>query len=208
LKHEDIWENQEKLVKLFSPDICIGIDEVGRGSLAGPVIAVAVALRNCTRIDVYDSKKVLKNKRKEIFLEILRQNPFLGIGVVSQFVIDKINILNATKLAMNKALSQCLVAITKEFTKNINPLVLIDGNFILDDVSCKQIAIKKGDSGIAIIAVASIIAKVVRDEIMNVLDTLYPNYSFSQNKGYGTKEHILAISNYGFSHLHRLTFKI
>lgn len=208
MKHEDIWENQEKLVKLFSPDICIGIDEVGRGSLAGPVIAAAVALRKCTRIDVYDSKKVLKNKRKEIFLEILRQNPFLGIGVISQFVIDKINILNATKLAMNKALSQCLVAINKEFTNYTNPLVLIDGNFILEDFACKQVSIKKGDSEVAIIAAASIIAKVVRDEIMNVLDTLYPNYSFSQNKGYGTKEHILAISNYGFSHLHRLTFKI
>lgn len=208
MKHEDLWENQEKLVKLFSPDICIGIDEVGRGSLAGPVVAAAVALRNCARIDVNDSKKVLKNKRSEIFLEILKQNPFLGIGVVSQFVIDKINILNATKLAMKKALSECIISLNKEFTDSFDPLVLIDGNFILENVPYRQIAIKKGDSGVAIIATASIVAKVVRDEIMDIYDELYPNYSLSQNKGYGTKEHIIAISNYGYSHLHRLTFKI
>ena len=208
MKHKVLWENQEKLAKVFSPDICIGIDEAGRGSLAGPVVAAAVALRDCKRIDVYDSKKVSGNRRAEIFLEILKQNPFLGMGVVSQAVIDKINILNATKLAMKKALSQCLIAINKEFANYTNPLVLIDGNFILEDFNCKQVAIKKGDSEVAIIATASIVAKVIRDEIMNVLDELYPNYSLSKNKGYGTKEHILAISNYGFSHLHRLTFKV
>jgi len=208
LKHENLWENQEKFIKFFSPDICIGIDEVGRGSLAGPVVAAAVALRNCTKIDVNDSKKISENKRTEIFLEILKQKPFLGIGVVSQFVIDKINILNATKLAMKKALSECIISLNKEFTDSFDPLVLIDGNFILENVPYKQIAIKKGDSNLAIIATASIVAKVIRDEIMNIFDELYPNYLLSKNKGYGTREHILAISNFGFSHLHRLTFKI
>jgi len=207
LKHKKLWRNQEKLIKLFSPDICIGVDEVGRGSLAGPVLAAAIAFRDSKMIEVCDSKEILEERRQEIFFDILRQKPFLGIGVISQAIIDRVNILNATKLAMKKALSLCFTAIDRE-TNSTNPLVLIDGNFILKDFTCRQLAIKKGDSEIAIIAAASIIAKVIRDEIMGVLHNLYPIYLLAKNKGYGTKEHIFAISNFGLSPLHRLTFKV
>lgn len=207
MKYRNLWKNQEKLVKLFSSDICIGVDEVGRGSLAGPVVAVAVSFRSSKKLEVYDSKKISEKKRLDIFTEILKQKPLLGVGIVSQLVIDKVNILNATKLAMKKALSLCFSVLNEEINP-ANPLVLIDGNFILEDFACKQIAVENGDSEIAIIAAASIIAKVIRDEIMNVLSDICPKYLLFKNKGYGTKEHLLAISNFGFSHLHRITFRI
>ena len=135
LKHKKLWRNQEKLIKLFSPDICIGVDEVGRGSLAGPVLAAAIAFLDSKMIEVCDSKEILEERRQEIFFDILRQKPFLGIGVISQAIIDRVNILNATKLAMKKALSLCFTAIDRE-TNSTNPLVLIDGNFILKDFTC------------------------------------------------------------------------
>lgn len=211
IKNKDsklLWDNQDKLVKTFSPDICIGVDEVGRGSLAGPVLACAMAFpNNIKNLNVCDSKDITEKKRKEIFDEILINNPFLGLGIVPPNIIDKINILNATKLAMKKAILECIKAINIVlFYKD--PLVLIDGNFILKDIKYKQIAVIDGDSRVAVIASASIIAKVIRDEIMRVLDEIYPSYLFAKNKGYGTKEHIFAISKFGFSSLHRLTFSI
>ncbi len=203
----ELWENQEKLAKTFSSDICIGVDEVGRGCLAGPVVAVAIAFRNVKNLAIRDSKELSEKKRREIFTKILEYKPFFGVGLVSQHTIDKINILNATKLAMRKAILKCTKEISKILTPK-NPLILIDGNFIVNDIGYRQISIVNGDSKVAVIAASSIIAKVVRDEMMRALDKIYPQYLFSKNKGYGTKEHIIAISKFGFSSLHRLTFNV
>lgn len=203
----ELWENQEKLAKTFSSDICIGVDEVGRGCLAGPVVAAAIAFRNVKNLAIRDSKELSEKKRREIFTKILEYKLFFGVGLVSQHTIDKINILNATKLAMRKAILKCTKEISKILTPK-NPLILIDGNFIVNDIGYRQISIVNGDSKIAVIAASSIIAKVVRDEMMRALDKIYPQYLFSKNKGYGTKEHIIAISKFGFSSLHRLTFNV
>ena len=173
-----------------------GIDEVGRGPLAGPVYAVAFLFNENEINGVNDSKKLTPKKRELLFQEIEKNNLKYGLGISSVEEIDNINILNATKLAMKRALSNL---------KIIPDLVLVDGNFS-PDFGVKSIPIVKGDSKSYSISCASIIAKVLRDKFMTDIDEKFPNYGFKQNKGYGTKFHIESIKKFGPCEIHRKLF--
>ena len=172
-----------------------GVDEAGRGPLAGPVVAAAVILKKGDFIaGLNDSKKLSEKRREELFDEITKKAVAYGVGIVDEKCIDKINILRATKLAMMEAVGK------------INPdYVLVDA-VELEKLRVGQNAIIKGDAKSVSIAAASIIAKVTRDRIMVNLDKEYPQYGFLKHKGYGTKEHIDAIKKFGASPIHRKTF--
>lgn len=196
-----MYQKKEKIV--------FGIDETGRGPLSGPVIAVAVydkterSFNSVTNnIKIKDSKKMTEKQREEVY-KFLKKNKQVewGIGNVSNIVIDKINILEATKLAMKKAVFN----LEKKIQKKAN-LLLIDGNFKIN-VSTKQKSIIKGDEKILLISLASIVAKVHRDRIMKNYHKKYPEYNFTQNKGYPTREHYRKLSENGACKIHRKTFK-
>jgi ribonuclease HII len=173
-----------------------GVDEAGRGPLAGPVVAAAVILNRDTDIQgLDDSKKLSPKKREELYPKI--QTMAHGVGVVSSEVIDKINILQATRMAMKLAVEKLLI------TPNI---LLIDGNQKIES-TIEQWAIVKGDSKSISIAAASVLAKVTRDHIMAKYHNEYPQYEFSRHKGYGTKRHRYLIAEYGPCPIHRKTFR-
>lgn len=174
-----------------------GIDEAGRGPLAGPVVAASVILPEKVFIkNLNDSKKLTPKKRQELF-EVIKETAIsYGIGVVDEKCIDKINILNATKLAMEKAIK----------SMEEKPDILLIDALELENIGLEQISIKKGDSLSVSIAAASILAKVTRDRIIEEMDSVYPQYGFSRHKGYGTKEHIEAIKKFGICPIHRVSF--
>jgi len=177
--------------------ILAGVDEAGRGPLAGPVVAAAVIFNKSAFIaGVNDSKKIKEKEREILFEEIIRKSFRYGIGVVNHQTIDKINILQATLLAMQIAVGKLKIK---------TDLILIDGNKSFDTKSNVETVIK-GDLKSFSIAAASIIAKVTRDRIMRKADTKFPQYKWYKNKGYGTREHIEAIKIYGFTPMHRKTF--
>ncbi len=174
-----------------------GIDEAGRGPLAGPVVAAAVILPEDRPIlYVDDSKKLSEKKREELYEVILKEARYVGVGMASEKRIDEINILNATKEAMATAVEK--LGVTPD-------LLLIDA-VRLSEVKIRQVPIIKGDAKSASIAAASIVAKVTRDRIMREYDTLYPGYGFRQHKGYGSAEHIAALMKLGPCPLHRRSF--
>ena len=174
-----------------------GIDEAGRGPLAGPVVASVVVLKPNTKIEgINDSKKISEAKREELLDIIKEQALDYGIGIVNNEDIDEINILNATYLAMKKAIN-CL--------KNTPDYLLIDAATI-PGIDIDQKPIIKGDSKSISIAAASIFAKVTRDNIMYQYDEMFPEYGFKSHKGYGTKEHYEAIEKYGITRIHRKSF--
>ena len=175
-----------------------GIDEVGRGPLAGPVMAAAVVLPPyCELPGIDDSKKLTPLKREKLYVDIFEAAISVGIGRVDQVEIDKINILNASLKAMAIALKNLSCPVE---------YVLVDGIFpVATDVS--QMTLKKGDSQSVLIAAASVVAKVTRDKIMEAYHDQYPCYNFARNKGYGTREHLDALKKYGCSPLHRKTFR-
>ena len=176
--------------------IC-GIDEVGRGPLAGPVVAGAVILpRDCDILYLNDSKQLSEKKREELNDIILEKAVATGIGVISPERIDEINILQATYIAMRQAIAELAVA----------PDLLLNDAVTIPEVSVKQVPIIKGDAKSISIGAASIIAKVTRDRLMKEYDAIMPEYGFAQNKGYGTKEHIEALQKYGPSPIHRKSF--
>jgi len=173
-----------------------GVDEAGRGPLAGPVVAAAVMLNSNHQLSyLNDSKQILPSKREKIFIEILK-NARIGIGVVEESIIDEINIYQASRLAMKRAVLDLAT---------VPECLLIDGKMKLD-LPIKQIAIVKGDAKSAVIAAASIVAKVYRDRWMGFLDELYPFYEFSRHKGYATQLHRDRLRQYGPSPVHRKTF--
>lgn len=173
-----------------------GIDEVGRGPLAGPVVAAAVILpENIFISGINDSKKLSSKKREQLYQEIKNEALAIGIGVVGADVIDEINIYQATKKAMNIAINQ--LSIFPDF-------LLIDAMKI--DTPITQRSLIKGDSLSVSIASASIIAKVYRDRLMMEYSKKYPEYQFEKNAGYGTREHIQAIRKFGPTPIHRKTF--
>lgn len=175
-----------------------GVDEAGRGPLAGPVVAAAVVLpRSCSITGLDDSKKLTPVKRERLFPIIQKQAVSIGIGVVMHRIIDEINILEATKRAMVKAVAS--------LKKNPDYL-LIDGNAPLD-ILIDQRTVIKGDAKSASIACASIIAKVLRDRIMEAYDRIFPLYRFAAHKGYPTKTHRKAIRDFGACSIHRKTFR-
>ncbi len=177
--------------------IIAGVDEAGRGPWAGPVVAAAVILNRAFCPEgLDDSKKLSKQKREKLFNEIINVADF-GIGVVGESVIDQINILEATKLAMKDAVMDLL---------RRPQIVLVDGNQKFDVQHMEIIPIVKGDSKSLSIAAASIIAKVTRDRIMEDLSNEFPEYSWEENAGYGTAKHIAAIERHGICKYHRKSF--
>lgn len=178
------------------PVIC-GVDEAGRGPLAGPVVAGACILPpEETILYLNDSKKLSAKKRELLYDEICEKAVAFGVGIVSPQRIDEINILQATYEAMQQAIEKLSV---------VPDMLLVDAVKI-PKVTMKQVGIIKGDAKSVSIAAASILAKVTRDRMMEELDALYPEYGFRQNKGYGSAAHIQAIREYGASPVHRTTF--
>ena len=174
-----------------------GVDEVGRGPLAAPVVAAAVILpQNCKIQGLNDSKKIPKKKHLEIFQAVQNQALSIGIGIMDNQVIDQVNIYEATKLAMTEAVAQL----------KIKPdYLLIDAMKL--DLPLPQQSIIKGDANSLSIAAASIVAKVTRDKMMAEFDQVYPGYDFAQNAGYGTKLHLEGLDKYGVTPIHRRSFE-
>ncbi|MFA5725418.1 MAG: ribonuclease HII [Candidatus Omnitrophota bacterium] len=201
-KFKDLLGYERKLKKRGC-DLIIGVDEAGRGPLAGPVVAAAVALKTTifkNRID--DSKKLSLHRRQKAFEEITRKSIF-GISVVSEKMIDRINILQATRLAMRQA----VISLTKKIAglNSLNIHVIVDGKMSLElNWPCTDIV--KGDGKSKSIAAASILAKVTRDRIMREYDAIYPEYGFSRHKGYPTESHREILNRIGPSQIHRKSF--
>ena len=174
-----------------------GIDEVGRGPLAGPVVAGAVILkRDCDILYLNDSKQLTAKKREELYDIIMEEAVSVGLGFNSPQRIDEINILNATYEAMREAISNL----------KVKPKVLLNDAVTIPGVKIKQVPIVKGDAKSISIAAASIVAKVTRDRLMVEYDKIYPEYNFKSNKGYGSAEHIAALKKYGKTPIHRESF--
>ncbi len=193
----ELWNFEHELIELGYELIC-GVDEAGRGPLAGPVCAAAVILPTDLEIEgLNDSKKLTEKKREALYDIIIEKALAYGIAMVSEKVIDEINILQATFLAMKGAVEA--MELTPDY-------VLIDGN---REPDLGQLAVKtivKGDSRSANIAAASILAKVTRDRYMMEMDREYPQYGFAVHKGYGTKKHYEALTEHGHCPIHRLSF--
>lgn len=178
-------------------DYICGIDEVGRGPLAGPVVAAAVILPKDSYYQyLNDSKKVSEKRRNKLYDEITAEAVSYGIGLVSPDIIDDINILQATYVAMKKAIDAL----------SIRPQMILVDAVHIPDIGIPQVGIVKGDAKSISIAAASIVAKVYRDRLMTEYDALYPEYKFAKNKGYGTKEHMQALHEIGMSPIHRKSF--
>lgn len=191
---EKMKEYEKKYVS-FSY-IC-GIDEVGRGPLAGPVVAGAVILpKDCDILYLNDSKQLSEKKREELYALIMEKALATGLGVVVPERIDEINILQATYEAMRQAIGKL----------KHKPQLLLNDAVTIPGVSIKQVPIIKGDAKSISIAAASIIAKVTRDRMMVEYDRTYPQYGFASNKGYGAKAHIEAIKKFGPTPIHRRSF--
>ena len=178
-------------------DLIAGVDEVGRGPLAGPVVAAAVILPKACKIPgLNDSKKIPKSKHKEIYEAVLQNAVAIGIGIKDNQVIDQVNIYEATKLAMMEAIGQ------------LEPQpqhLLIDAMRL--DLPISQTSIIKGDANSLSIAAASIVAKVTRDQMMEEFDKEYPGYDFAQNAGYGTANHLAGLDKLGVTPIHRHSFE-
>jgi len=192
MKQMSVYEEEYSMCEY----IC-GIDEVGRGPLAGPVVAAAVILPKDREIlYLNDSKKLSEKKREALYTEIMEKAVAVGIGYASPARIDEINILQATYEAMRMAISKL----------TIRPDVLLNDAVTIPEVSIPQVPIIKGDAKSKSIAAASIIAKVTRDRLMVEYDEVMPGYDFASNKGYGTKAHIAGLKELGPTPIHRRTF--
>lgn len=205
-KKEDILNEKKEVESLYDFDMnigeeIIGVDEAGRGPLAGSVVAAAVKLRNyhSDLDEINDSKQISEKKREKLF-DVIKEHFYIGVGIASVEEIDKINILNATFLAMRRALENLKKECTGEY------LVLVDGNFKIREYRGKQEPVIKGDGKSLSIAAASIIAKVTRDRMMREEAIKYPLYGFEKHKGYGTKQHRDAIKEHGILDIHRKSF--
>lgn len=201
---EKLLAEKERLAKMRQYEekyadhafIC-GIDEVGRGPLAGPVVAGAVILpKECEILYINDSKKLSAAKRDELYDEIMDKAVAVGLGMASPVRIDEINILQATYEAMREAVSKLTV----------RPQILLNDAVTIPQMYIPQVPIIKGDAKSISIAAASIIAKVTRDRLMREYDKVMPEYGFASHKGYGAASHIEAIRKYGPSPIHRATF--
>ncbi len=196
-EHERLQAMREYENRLTDVEFICGIDEAGRGPLAGPVVAGACILPR--DLDIYylnDSKKLSEKRREELFEIIKEKAVAWGVGIVDQTVIDEINILQATYLAMRTAIK----------AMGVVPGMLLNDAVTIPDVDIPQLPIIHGDAKSVSIAAASILAKVTRDHIMLEYDRIYPGYGFARHKGYGTAEHISAIKAIGPCEIHRRTF--
>ena len=191
-------ENLKKYEKEYADCgyIC-GIDEVGRGPLAGPVVAGAVILpKDCDILYINDSKKLTAARREELYDVIMEKAVAVGIGMAGPQRIDEINILQATYEAMREAISKL----------SVKPDILLNDAVTIPGVSFRQVPIIKGDAKSISIGAASIVAKVTRDRMMVEYDKIFPEYGFASNKGYGSAEHIAALKKVGPSFIHRASF--
>ena len=202
-------------------DVVVGVDEAGRGPLAGPVVACATALRTSpeSRVpsheaDLSDWKyirdsKALSEKQRERMFEFVHEYFFASVGIIYPETIDRINILEATFLAMKSAVADLQRTMNNEQrTENTKKMILlVDGNMTIPNLSIPQEAIVDGDALIRSIAAASIVAKVTRDRMMLEYDREYPAYGFAKHKGYGTKTHMDALRKFGPCPIHRMSFK-
>lgn len=197
LKAEEEKLYNEKNIKY----IC-GIDEAGRGPLAGPVVVGAVVMPRDSKIEwVNDSKKVTEKRREILYDKITEEALAWGVGIVSEKEIDQINILNATKMGLHLALGEVIEKLGEK-----PDIVIVDALKDIDTFQIPYQSIIKGDATRYSIACASLIAKVTRDRIMRQWDEIYPVYNFEKNKGYGTSEHINALKDYGPCQIHRRSF--
>jgi len=196
LRLEQMLRYEKELYKAGYQAIA-GIDEVGRGPLAGPVVAAAVILPpECKIKGLNDSKKIPKKKHKDIYQAVMDKALAVGIGLMDSEIIDQVNIYEATKLAMKEALSK--LSLKPDY-------LLIDAMKL--DIDIPQESIIKGDANSLSIAAASIVAKVTRDKLMADYDKEYPGYDFAQNAGYGTKSHLQGLERHGVTPIHRKTFE-
>ena len=190
-------EEENKLYESGINYIC-GIDEAGRGPLAGPVVVGAIILPKDSFIEgVNDSKKVSEKKIEMLYEQLTKEAIAWSVGIVDQNLIDEVNILNATKMALTEAISKL---------EKKPELIMVDALENIDTMGINYKSIIKGDAKIYSISAASIIAKVTRDRIMKKWDEIYPEYGFAKHKGYGTAMHISAIKEYGICSIHRKTF--
>jgi len=194
-KRNELMEFDEKYNK-----IVVGVDEAGRGPLSGPVVAGAViVIQHFPELqEINDSKKLTEKKRERLF-EAIEKNCIVGIGIASEKEIDEINILNATFLAMRRAISQVV-------KKSAFDIVLVDGNHLIREYEEEQECIVKGDGKSLAIATASIVAKVTRDRMLCEIAKEFPEYEFEKHKGYGTKRHREILLEKGACKYHRKTF--
>lgn len=179
--------------------VIAGVDESGRGPLAGPVIAAAVILKNDAKIKgLRDSKETTANERKRLYLKVLENSKTIGVSIIDNGTIDRINILQASLLAMKRAVDLL----------DMEPVhVIVDGNKKIPAIHIEQTAVIDGDKLCHSVSAASVIAKVIRDEIMELYGRLYPNYGFTAHKGYGTKTHLKLLEKHGPISIHRLTYQ-
>ena len=193
---KDMWAIEREFLSRGMNHIC-GVDEAGRGPLAGPVCAAAVILPPNIEIPgLNDSKKLSDKRRRELFPLIKEQAICYGIGFASHEEIDEINILQATYEAMREAISNL----------SVSPDILLNDAVTIPEVDIKQVPIIKGDAKSISIGAASIIAKVTRDRLMVEYDKVFPEYGFASNKGYGSEAHITALKKYGPTPIHRRSF--
>lgn len=207
LRLQEIQKIERELYQKGVKSIC-GIDEAGRGPLAGPVVVASVIMPEGSMIEgVNDSKKVSEKKREKLYEQIIGEAVAYGVGIIDQNEIDRINILNATKEGLTLCIKE-LEKDLKEKNRGIEKpeIILVDALTKIDTDHIPYQSIIKGDAKSYSIAAASIIAKVTRDRIMRQWDEVYPEYGFAKHKGYGTAMHISAIKQYGICPLHRKTF--
>ena len=191
------WLEYENKAYESGYSIICGVDEAGRGPLAGPVVACAVILpRDCQILYLNDSKKLSAAKREELYDVIMEEAVSVGIGMRSPERIDEINILQATYEAMRDAVGKLEVV----------PQVLLNDAVTIPQITIPQVPIIKGDAKSVSIAAASIVAKVTRDRLMEEYDKVFPEYGFASNRGYGAAAHIEALKKYGATPIHRKTF--
>lgn len=203
-RQQKLEAERERMALMFSyerehpeAELICGIDEVGRGPLAGPVVAGAVILpKDCRLLYLNDSKKLSEKKREELYTQIMENAVSVGLGYVSPERIDEVNILNATYEAMREAISKLSRV----------PQLLLNDAVTIPGVEIPQLPIIKGDAKSASIAAASIVAKVTRDRLMVEMDKVYPGYGFAAHKGYGTAAHIAALKELGPCPIHRRSF--
>lgn len=197
---EKEFSRTQKMYEMEAPfrglQLVAGVDEVGRGPLAGPVVAACVVLPEEEILFLNDSKKVKESMRESLYDEIMDKAIAVGVGVVDNLRIDEVNILNATKEAMQIAIDAITVELGHLFIDAVH----------LETASIPQTSIIKGDEKVASIAAASIVAKVTRDRMMVAFDQKFPGYDFAGNKGYGTQKHYAGLDNHGITSIHRMSF--
>lgn len=188
---------------MSSNSIIIGVDEVGRGCLAGPVFASAVAFRSDVGVQLFKDSKTLSEKKRNEISKLIQEHHWVGIGSATPGEIDQINILQASFLAMKRA----IMVLVKHLPSDLQIGVVVDGHLPIPDLSYPQEPVVQGDQLIPQISAASIVAKVTRDELMKQLAAKYPVYGLEKHKGYPSPAHKAAIEKFGPTEIHRTTFR-